>query len=220
MRHATSAHHATVAASANPSIHGENDGTKPGASLATLAAGLAGMPVCVEIQITQIASAEMEKNSSVNQSISAETLRLSVGRANAASVASAGKLSSKLRSDAEVLKAEPIASSANHSGSSRWRCIWRLVMCLRQRHSVHSASGQLGQVNHSNRRLKLPQCCGSAYGQTTRQRHTLTCQASAAVASAASSKPQPARRKKCVAISPLMAPGLVPHQQSAAPPTL
>src|SRR5687768_4533969 len=98
VRQRTSQIQATVAASATRKANRPKVGTTPGASLATLAAGLAGTPVISEIQITQITSAQPLKNSRVNQSISAETLRSNVGRAKAASAASAGSPSSKARS--------------------------------------------------------------------------------------------------------------------------
>src|SRR5690349_1009313 len=84
VRQRTSATQASVAVRATRKGSTEKLGTKPGASRATLAAGLGGTPVCSEIQITQITSAQPLKNSSVNQSIRAETLRSKVGSANAA----------------------------------------------------------------------------------------------------------------------------------------
>ena len=92
--------------------------------------------------------AQPVKKSKVNQSISEATLRLRVGSAKAASAASGGRLSSKLRSEAVVLKAETTAMLANHKG----RATWRLASCQRQRQSVHKASGQAGQVNHKSKR--------------------------------------------------------------------
>ena len=89
--------------------------------MATLAAGWLGTPVCMAIQITQIAMAQLVKNSSVNQSISEATLRLSVGKANAASAASGGRLRSRLRSDAVVVRVTKMATPANHSGNATWR---------------------------------------------------------------------------------------------------
>src|SRR5215218_638223 len=72
VRQRTSAIQATVATNAARKGTKPKLGVKPGASLKTLAAGLAGTPVCSEIQITQMTSAQPLKNSRVNQSISAE----------------------------------------------------------------------------------------------------------------------------------------------------
>ena len=58
------------------------------------------------------------KKSRVNQSIREATLRLKVGKAKAASAASAGRLSSRLRSDEEVVKVAATAMLANHSGNA------------------------------------------------------------------------------------------------------
>ncbi|MCB1989211.1 MAG: hypothetical protein KDE69_12910, partial [Burkholderiaceae bacterium] len=76
----------------------ENSGSNPRASFATLAAGFAGTPVCVDVHMTQMAMADTEKKSRVNQSISAATLRRNVGRAKAARAASAGRPSNSARS--------------------------------------------------------------------------------------------------------------------------
>ena len=96
--------------------------------------------------------AETLKNSSVNQSISAAMLRSSVGRANAASTASAGRPSSRARSAGWVVKVAASVTRVNHSGSHRWRWPVRLAIWRRQRHSVHSASGQAGQPNQTSMR--------------------------------------------------------------------
>src|SRR5574343_2097940 len=112
-RHHTRAHQARVAARATAKAMAENCGSKPRASLATLAAGLAGTPVCVDTQITQIAMTEALKNSRVNQSIKADMLRRSVGRAKAASAARAGRLSSRARSEGRVPTAQPSVTSTN-----------------------------------------------------------------------------------------------------------
>ena len=123
------------------------------------------------IQITQMARAQVVKNSSVNQSISEVTLRWSVGSAKAANAASGGRLSSKLRSEAVVVSVEAMAMPANHNGSATWR----LASCLRQRHSVHKASGSAGQVNHSSKRPRLRQSLKAEGpwlpGNSIRQRH-------------------------------------------------
>ena len=120
VRQATSTHQAKVAATATAKESTENSGVNCGASLATLAAGLAGMPVCSESQITQMAMAAALKNSRVNQSINALMLRRSVGRAKAASVAMAGRPSSRARSAGSVLSEAITGMTANHSGSARW----------------------------------------------------------------------------------------------------
>src|SRR6059058_4691973 len=75
VRQRTSHAHASVPTSATS----ENDGTKPGARRATFSAGLAGMPVCSDSQITQIVIAHALKKTSENQSIRADALRLNVG---------------------------------------------------------------------------------------------------------------------------------------------
>ena len=61
------------------------------------------------------------KNSSVNQSISADTLRLKVGKANAASAASAGKASSSDLSGVGLPRAAPRATRTNHIGNATCR---------------------------------------------------------------------------------------------------
>ena len=181
-RHHTKLHHATEAASATSSANSENDGLNPGASLATLAAGLAGTPVCMAIQMTQMAKVEMLKNSRVNQSINAATARLSVGSAKAASVAMAGRPSSKARSAGAVLMVAPTDTSENHSGNHRWRCHWVLAICLRQRHSVQMARGHAGQPNHSSSRARLAHSLPPASVPTSRQRHRSSCHAISATA--------------------------------------
>ena len=124
------------------------------------------------IQMTQMMNAQPEKNISVNQSISAATLRRNVGRANAASVASAGRASNKDRSAELVVSVAPTATPANHSGSARCRLGARVRShWWRQRHKVHNASGQAGQVNHSNRRPRLRHSVQLASGSSMRQRH-------------------------------------------------
>ena len=81
----------------------------------------------------------MKKNTE-NQSIAAAVLRCSVGNAKAASTASAGRASINARSDPPIARLASSAGSAQPSGTEMWRCNrWR-----RQRHSVHSASGQAG----------------------------------------------------------------------------
>ena len=94
-------------------------GTKPGAKRATLAAGCAGQPVCMAIQTTQMMKAQPEKNSRVNQSMKAATLRRKVGSAKAAKVASGGKASSRVRSADTVSKAVTTASRENHMGKTK-----------------------------------------------------------------------------------------------------
>ena len=134
--------------------------TNPGASRATLAAGFAGMPVCMEIHTTQMTNAQPVKKIRVNQSINALTLRLSVGNAKAAMAARAGKASSSERSAALVVKVAALATATNQSGSQRCRLVKpALKSCRRQRQSVQMASGHAGQVNH---RKSRPRLCHSA----------------------------------------------------------
>jgi hypothetical protein len=64
-------------------------------------------------------SAEPEKNSSVNQSIKAATLRLRVGSANAESVAKAGSESNSVRLEEWVSKAVLTVSAMNHMGKTK-----------------------------------------------------------------------------------------------------
>ncbi len=115
-------------------------------------------------------SAQPEKKSRVNQSISADTLRRKVGSAKAASVARAGRPSSSERSDDPVNSVLNSTTSTSHSGTATWRA----VSCSRQRHSVHSASGQAGQVNHTSsfsrlRHSAAAEAPGCAPGQARRQ---------------------------------------------------
>ena len=154
-RQATSQPQAMVASSAGSRSSQENSGLNPGASLATLAAGLAGTPVCMANQITQITKAHPLKKTSVNQSIRADTLRRSVGSANAARAAMAGRASSSERSKSGLIALLTTLTSAAHNGSATCglRSWWR------QRQSVQSARGQAGQVNHTS---SLPQRFQSA----------------------------------------------------------
>ena len=197
-RHCTSQAHTRVAASATRKATSEKLGSNPGASLATLAAGLAGNPVCIAIQITHTKMAIPVKNSRVNQSISAATLRLSVGRANAASVASAGRPSSRARSWGTVNRVAAMATVANHRGRARWRRMVRLANWCRQRHTVHSASGHAGQVNQSSKRPRLCHSLPPSPGNIKRQRHRSSCHASMAasaeVSSMAAAQINPRRR--------------------------
>ncbi len=71
------------------------------------------------IQITQMMSAHVEKNNSVNQSISAATLRRNVGKANAAKVANAGKANNKVWLDELVNKAVLTVNAVNHNGKTK-----------------------------------------------------------------------------------------------------
>ena len=120
MRHLTKPNQAKVADKASTKVGAENSGVKPGTSRATLAAGWAGMPVCMAIQTTHTTKAQPLKNSKVNQSIQALRLRRKVGSANAASVAMAGRETSKARSDKPVNHVVPMVTVANQSG--RLKC--------------------------------------------------------------------------------------------------
>ena len=127
-------------------------GSKPGARRATLAAGLAGTPVCSEIQTTQMTSAQPLKKSSENQSISARhaALAASAARTRPASRAPAGRASARGPDVAwQSRRDTPTEREPQRQRDVAARS-WR-----RQRQSVHSASGQAGQVNHSSSR---PSC--------------------------------------------------------------
>jgi hypothetical protein len=119
MRHFTNQAHARVASRAKPKAMRENSGKNPGASLATLAAGLAGNPVCMAIQMTQMVRAQKLKNSSVNQSIRAPKLRRKVGKANAAKAAIPGKASKSALSDMPVNQVATTVTPLNHKGKAR-----------------------------------------------------------------------------------------------------
>ena len=150
------------------------------------------------IQITQIARAEAVKNSSVNQSIKAPTLRRSVGRAKAASAARAGRPSSNARSAGWVVMVAPMDTRVNQRGTSRCRWPGRLKICWRQRHNVHRASGQAGQPNHSSRRARLSQSLPPPSNPTTRQRHRSRPWARAAAASVAAASTAAQRQRRSV----------------------
>ena len=175
VRQRASANQASVVASAATKAGHWNTGSKPGASRATLAAGLAGTPVCRDSHTTQMTMAQSVKNSTVNQSISEAMLRRKVGSAKAASVASAGSATSRARSLALVNTVVVTGTSAIITGRPRWR--WRRICSswCRQRHSVHSTSGQTGQVNHRNRRASARQSlsrAGRVICQRSRSAHT------------------------------------------------
>ena len=119
MRHFTNQAQASVASKAKPKVKTENSGKNPGASLATLAAGFAGNPVCMAIQTTQMVSAQKLKNKSVNQSISAARLRLKVGKAKAAKAAIPGKANKRLLSDMPVSQAAATVTVMNHKGKAK-----------------------------------------------------------------------------------------------------
>ena len=103
------------------------------------------------------------KKNTENQSIAAAVLRLSVGRANAASSAQAGRESISTRSSPPQSRLAAEVTTTQLKGTAMCRCItWR-----RQRHNVHSAMGQAGHRNHSHCRTtaktwsilwKLPNC--------------------------------------------------------------
>ena len=71
------------------------------------------------IQITQMMKAQPEKKSSVNQSISAATLRRNVGNAKAARVANAGRARSNVWSEDRVNMAVPTVNPVNHIGRTK-----------------------------------------------------------------------------------------------------
>jgi len=110
----------------------------------------------MEIHTIHMTSAQPVKKIRVNQSISDPTLRPSVGNAKAANAARAGKASSSERLAALVVKVAALATATNQMGSQRCRPVKRaLNNCRRQRHSVQSANGQAGQVNHKKSWPKL-----------------------------------------------------------------
>ena len=119
MRQRTKAAQATVANTATAVRPNENSGENSGAKRVTLAAVLAGVPVCMATQTTQMMSAQALKNSNVNQSIKAPKLRLSVGSAKAANVATAGKAVKSARSDKPVNHVAPTVTKANHKGKAK-----------------------------------------------------------------------------------------------------
>jgi hypothetical protein len=126
VRHFTRLAHPRVAKPAMMKATHENWATKPGACLATLIAGWAGKPVCIEIQTVQMIRAPTLKNNKVNQSMNALMLRFKVGNAKAANVAKAGKAKSSARSltpDSHVLT---MATLANQSGNDKWGLAERL----------------------------------------------------------------------------------------------
>jgi hypothetical protein len=89
-----------------------------------------------------------EKKSNVNQSINADIWRLSVGSANAAKVARAGKDNKSVRSGEAEVSVVTMVIPAYHTGSIRWRCRLREKSCRRQRHRVQMARGAAGHGNH------------------------------------------------------------------------
>ena len=96
--------------------------------------------------MTQMATAQMLKKNIENQSMAAAVLRLSVGRANAASTAMPGRASIRARSEPSIAMFDAMATSTVTSGTDRWRnSSWR-----RHCHSVHSASGQAGHRNQAH----------------------------------------------------------------------
>ena len=80
--------------------------------------------------------------------MAAAALRCSVGSAKAASTASAGSASISARSEPPMAMQ---ASSATSGAAERHRDV-AVRSCRRQRHSVHSASGQAGHMNQASSR--------------------------------------------------------------------
>ena len=146
MRQRSNHNQARLPATAKTRATAEYGASNPGASLAILAAGLAGVPVCIATYKTQIVIAQPLKKNIDNQSIAADALRLSVGSANAASTARPGSPSISARSDPRIARLAPSATSTATSGTDRCR----LRSCRRQRHSVHKASGHAGHMNHNH----------------------------------------------------------------------
>ena len=131
--------------------------------------------------MTQMVSAHSVKKHIENQSTAADALRLSVGNAKAASTASAGRPSISARSDPPMTRLAPSATSTTTSGTDRCR----YDNCRRQRHSVHSASGQAGHRNHSHWRPMANR--SFTCGVWVRQRHSPRPQAAPAASSTAAS---------------------------------
>ena len=154
------------------------------------------------IQTTQITTPQPVKNSRVNQSIRAATLRCKVGRANAAKVARAGNASSRARSAGLVVSVAVRVTAANHSGSARCRLTERVKIWKRQRHKVHNTSGQAGQVNHTSRRPRVRQSLlPASWGNNTRQRQRSSAVATAITARVATAMAATARHRLSVASS-------------------
>ena len=84
-------------------------------------AGLAGHPVCIAIQMVQMMNMLAEKNSKVNQSMRDAMLLRSVGSANAASVAKAGRVINRVLSGDFVENAIAMPSNEHHRGKIKWR---------------------------------------------------------------------------------------------------
>ena len=108
--------------------------------------------------MTQMVSAATLKKQTENQSMAADRLRLRVGRAKAASTAMAGTASMRARSDAPMATQAATPTRALAAGTA----MCRSAQWLRQRHRVHSASGQAGQVNQASRRSSRTTSCGDA----------------------------------------------------------
>src|SRR5690606_24827386 len=97
-RQCTSQIQATFATRPSANNSHEKSGIKPGAMQATLAEGLAGKTICIDSQITQIVNEHNVKTIRVKQTISADTMRRKVDKANAASVANARRERKRARS--------------------------------------------------------------------------------------------------------------------------
>ena len=99
---------------------GSKRGTKSTASLATLAAGLAGMPVCMAPYMNQMNSAVVVKKQMENQSMAAAALRAMVGSAKAASTARPGRASRSARSLPPISTLAPAAVNVSAKGAETW----------------------------------------------------------------------------------------------------
>jgi hypothetical protein len=78
------------------------------------------------IHTTQMISPQLEKNSNVNQSMSAATDRSSVGKAKAANVAKAGSANNNVRSDEPVVKVAAKDTPLSQSGNAKCLLMWRV----------------------------------------------------------------------------------------------
>ena len=119
MRQTTNQIQVIVASVAMSKVSHSKLGSKPGKRRLTFAAGCDGQPVCIAIQMTQMMKAQPEKKMRVNQSIKAATLRRRVGKAKAASVASAGSANKRVCSADCVSKAVLTVSAVNHMGKTK-----------------------------------------------------------------------------------------------------
>src|SRR5690606_35633473 len=101
---------------------------------------------------------------SVSQSINAPKLRFKVGKAKAARAAMLGKANISARSASNVNRVLKHAKAQIHTGHAKCMLLLGRTSCLRQRHKVHTANGQVGQLNHISKRAMLCHCLPSCKG--------------------------------------------------------